>query len=270
MDDLKQGDVISGPYLVARNSATSGIHTDAFAQSQGFKRAVVAGPNHLAFVSTLIEERLGAAWLERGRLAVRFTAPIYDGDQARALITVQETSDSFAATFQTENGEAVICARGTAGWTPADAEASVPPPEPSSPVAELLDLAAIEPGERIPTDTVTADGAEVARYCAQNHDHLARPGRVPVPYLSPLLFAPARRFLTARGVGPGMWGAIEIRQYRPLRSNTPYGYEGTVLSRRRRGSLEIIDFLFTAHVQSGEPVCAISHSHLITHRAAST
>ena len=266
MSGWKAGDVVTGPYLVARNNATTGIHTDEFAQRQGFARAVVAGPNHLTFVSTLIEVELGAAWLERGRLGVRFSAPVYDGDQVRVLLKINGVGEAFAAEYQSENAAAGVVATGTAGWVPANAEDSLPPPAPSSPEEQLLDLKAIQDGERIPAETVIAATDQVAAFCDLHHDHLARPERVPASYLSPMLFAPARRFLTERGVGPGMWGQLDIRQHRPLRPDTPYRYEGTVLSRRRRGNLEIVDFAFAAREADGTLACAISHSHLIPHR----
>ncbi len=266
MSDWQTGATITGPYLVARNSASTGIHSDEFAQNQGFKRAIVAGPNHLTFASTLLEQELGERWLEHGRLQVRFTSPVYDQDQVRVVFTVNGTGEALAADYQLENANAVMVASGSAAWTPAGGEATVTAPPPSSPADELLDLRALVAGEQITEDQVIARGEEVSRFCQQNHDQLARPGRVPSSYLSPLLFGPARRFLNQRGVGPGMWGEIDIRQYRPLQTDTPYRYEGTVLSCRRRGNLEIVDFLFTARDPNGQPLCAISHTHLIPHR----
>jgi hypothetical protein len=267
MAGWRSGDVVYGPYLVARNNASSGIHTDEFAQSQGFERAVVAGPNFLTFVSTLLEDELGPAWRERGRLSARFTAPVYDQEQVRAVLTVAGEGEAFAADFVIEKADgASVVATGSAAWTPADAEETLPPPAPSSPVDQLLDLNLLRDGERVPRETVTAKADDVARFRDQNHDRIPGEGRVPVPYLSPLLFLPARAWMTERGVGPGMWGQIDVRQHRALRPDTPYRYEGTVRSRRRRGALEIVDFAFAAREQDGTLVCAIAHTHLIPHR----
>ncbi len=267
MGGWRMGEVITGPYLVARNSASTGIHTDEFAQRQGFQRAVVAGPNFLTFVSTQVEDVLGAAWRERGRLMVRFTSPVYDQEQVRAVFTVTGEGDAFGADFVLEKADgATVVASGSVCWTPADAEQSLPAPASSSPSDQLLDLNLLSDGERIPRETVVAKAEDVARFREQNHDTLPGEWRVPVPYLSPLLFLPARAWMTERGVGPGMWGQIDIRQYQALQPDVSYRYDGTVRSRRRRGPLEIIDFDFAARGQGGALVCAISHTHLIPHR----
>lgn len=264
MKSLNTGDVVTGPYLIARNSATSGIHSDEFAQRQGFARAIVAAPNHLSFVSTSIEERLGPAWLERGRLRARFTAPVYDQDRVRAVLTVTGEGESFAATFQLEKADATVVATGSASWSETGGEQRGFAP--SSEETELLDLRALADGERVPAERVIAGGEAVERFCLQNHDHLARPERVPAPYLSPLLFNPARHFMTERGIGPGMWGEIDIRQHQRVLPDRPYRYVGIVRSRRRRGNLEIVGFDFAAHDESSALVCEIAHWHLIPHR----
>jgi len=259
----KIGDVIAGPYLVARNSATSGIHSDEFARSQGFERAVVAGPNHLTFVSTLLEEQLGARWREQGRLRARFTAPVYDGEQVRAVLTVRGAGEGFSAEYILEKADATVVATGSAAWTPMEEERRE---RASSPPEELLDLRALTPSERVPAESVVARWEAVERFCRQNHDPLVQPDRVPTSYLSPLLFHYVRVWLTERGVGPGMWGEIDIRQHRALRPDVDYRYEGTVLSLRRRGALEVIDLELVAREEGGALACAITHAHLIPHR----
>lgn len=267
MGGWRAGEMITGPYLVARNSASTGIHTDEFAQRQGFARAVVAGPNFLTFISTQVEEALGPAWREHGRLVARFTSPVYDQEQVRAVFTVTGEGEAFSADFVMEKADgATVVATGSVGWTPADPEAALPDAAPSSPVDQLLDLNLLADGARVPRDTVIARAEDVARFREQNHDTLPGDGRVPTSYLSPLLFLPARAWMSELGVSPGMWGQIDVRQHRVLRPDTVYQYEGIVRSRRRRGPLEIIDFAFAAREQDGALVCSIAHTHLIPHR----
>lgn len=167
------GAEITGPYVVARNSARTGIHSDEVAQRQGFARAVVAAPNHLNVASTLIEQGVGPDWRARGRLRARFTAPVYDGDPVRAVLTIAGTAGDFAATFVLENAAAAVVATGGATWVEANAEETVSPPKASSPEDGLLDLRALADGERIPGESVMAGAEAVARFCAQNHDALA-------------------------------------------------------------------------------------------------
>jgi len=257
---------IQGEWLEARNSASTGIHSDEFAQRQGFKRAVVAGPNHLSFVATLFEAEYGQQWLERGRIAARFVAPVYDGDALRAEVDLRGIGPDLDAAWRTTNSEWAVVAQGTAGWTtPGDSETR-PARRPSSPTADLLDLRGLAVGERVPVDSVVASPGVVEDYCQLNHDALHRPGRVPTAYLTFLLFGPARRFLDSRGVGPGMWGETEIRQYGALEPGTEHGYRGTLESLRRRGNLEIVEFAFEALDEGGRVLCGISHTHIIPHR----
>lgn len=251
-------------WLVARNSASTGIHSDDFAQRQGFERAVVAGPNHLSFAATMFEAAAGPDWLARGRISARFVAPVYDGEALQVTSTPVEGDLQAFARWETRKRDGAVAVSGTAGWSPAEE----PPPrirESSSP-AELLDLAGIRPGSRLSESIVVPREDVVADYCELNHDPFAAPGRVPTAYLTFLLFGPARRFLDHAGVGPGMWGEIDIRQHAPLVAGAGYQYSGLVLSVRRRAALEIIDFAFEARDATGALACAITHTHLIPHR----
>ncbi|MBI4201684.1 MAG: MaoC family dehydratase [Chloroflexi bacterium] len=57
------------------------IHLDeAFAAQSSFGRVVAHGMLGLAFVSEMLAQAFGRAWLESGRLRVRFRAPAYPGD----------------------------------------------------------------------------------------------------------------------------------------------------------------------------------------------
>ena len=255
---------IESAWLVARNSAATGIHSDEFAQRQGFKRAVVAGPNHLSFAANLFETTLGEEWLANGRITARFTAPVYDGDELQVTCTPLESPSPEFAQWETRNRDGTLVARGSAGWTK-DAENARPAAE-SSPAHDLQDLRAISSGDRVPGETVVPRAEAVDAYTRLNHDALARSGRVPTAYLTFLLFSPARRFLDSAGVGPGMWGEIDIRQFQPLIVDEEYRYTGTVLSVRARGRLELIDFEFEAHAKDGSLACSITHSHIIPHR----
>jgi 3-hydroxybutyryl-CoA dehydratase len=61
---------------------TNPIHLDPAYAAQGpFGRIVAHGMLEMAFVSEMLTRAFGRAWLEKGRLRVRFRAPAYPGDQ---------------------------------------------------------------------------------------------------------------------------------------------------------------------------------------------
>lgn len=260
----EQRQTIRGKAMTARNTASTGIHSNEFAQKQGFERAVVAGPNFLSFVATMFEQELGDAWLRQGRIGARFTSPVYDGEELLPAVSVSKVGDDFAAEWTLSKTDGTEVAKGTASLM--SDRVTPPASRSSSPKAELLDLANLEVGERIPAESVTPMREVVHSYSEQNQDPLAREGRVPTAYLTFLLFAPARQFLNERGVGPGMWGEIDIRQHAPLQTGETYAYSGEVVALRRRGQLELVDFEFSLAGTSGEPLCSISHTHIIPHR----
>ncbi|MBI4198501.1 MAG: MaoC family dehydratase [Chloroflexi bacterium] len=82
------------------------IHLDPAYAAQGpFGRIVAHGMLELAFVSEMLTGAFGRAWLEKGRLRVRFRAPAYPGDQL--LVYGQVTR------LAAENGRKVLhCAVG--------------------------------------------------------------------------------------------------------------------------------------------------------------
>ncbi len=58
------------------------IHLDAkFAAASSFGRIVAHGMLILAFLSEMLTTAFGRAWLESGRLKVRFRAPVYPGEE---------------------------------------------------------------------------------------------------------------------------------------------------------------------------------------------
>ena len=58
------------------------IHLDPeFAAASSFGRTVAHGMLVLAFLSEMLTTAFGPAWLESGRLKVRFRAPVYPGEE---------------------------------------------------------------------------------------------------------------------------------------------------------------------------------------------
>ena len=74
---------------LARYAEASGdynpLHLDAaFAAGTPYGRPIAHGMLVLAFVSELLAQEFGEAWLSGGRLKARFRAPVFPGDVVRA------------------------------------------------------------------------------------------------------------------------------------------------------------------------------------------
>lgn len=73
---------------IRRITATVGVdsrfegsaHDDGEARKLGFKSALVPGPAVASFMTHLLAEAWGEAWLERGSLVERQRRPVYEGD----------------------------------------------------------------------------------------------------------------------------------------------------------------------------------------------
>lgn len=135
------------PYrLRAYNTATEStnkIHDDAVAKSLGFRGGLVPGVDVFAYLCHLPAQRWGRAWLERGTIAARFDAPVYDSDEV--VVEATELGDgSLEISLVDPSGSR--CATATAAVPDASAPAGPvdawpsgpPPPSPPPVTAELL------------------------------------------------------------------------------------------------------------------------------------
>ena len=74
------------------------LHTDPeFASHTRFKSTIAHGMLTLAFISQMMTERFGAAWIEGGELELNFLAPVFPGDSITAGATVIEKNDETRA-----------------------------------------------------------------------------------------------------------------------------------------------------------------------------
>jgi acyl dehydratase len=157
---VNAADMHSDEYRVrAHNTATQSenkIHDDAVAKQFGFRGGLVPGVDVYAYLTHPIVARWGRAWLERGTVSVRFSSPVYDGEE----VCVSATADGDALAVAAHNPAGTLCASARA-TLPADAP--LPPslaaypspglpadPPPASPAALPPDLVlgAIESGFR--------------------------------------------------------------------------------------------------------------------------
>lgn len=65
----------------AHSESENKIHDDEVAARYGFRGALVAGVSVFAYMAQLPVRRWGPDWLDHGGISVRFTQPVYDGEQ---------------------------------------------------------------------------------------------------------------------------------------------------------------------------------------------
>lgn len=107
------------------------IHDDAVARDFGFRGGLVPGITTYAYMTRLPAALWGAAWLEAGTMAARFSAPVYDGDE----ITVRGEADEgeeggggVRLSLQVEGPDGTVCATGEATLP----ERAPDPPDPGA------------------------------------------------------------------------------------------------------------------------------------------
>ena len=75
------------PYRFTTRNLRAGenaAHSRAGAQARGFRGSIVGGAIVYGQMIRPLIDRLGAAWLERSVVDVKFTAPAYDDDAVEA------------------------------------------------------------------------------------------------------------------------------------------------------------------------------------------
>jgi hypothetical protein len=86
------------------------VHDDAAAARYGFRGGLVAGVNVYGYMVVPALQRLGPAWWEQGRMAVRFHQPFYDGETV--VVRARDEGEGLAITAADESG--AVRASGTA------------------------------------------------------------------------------------------------------------------------------------------------------------
>lgn len=150
--------------VVAHNTATDStnrIHSDEVAREFGFRGGLVPGVDVWAYAIHPCVDRWDDAFLERGRLALRFDAPTYDGDTTTA--TLDEDGG-----VQVTDPSGAVCASGSGGLDEAppavpDVEFVAPVALDERPAASETTLAA---GTALGTLTFTFDPTASSSYVA--------------------------------------------------------------------------------------------------------
>ena len=128
--------------VTAFNTATrseNAMHHDDVAARYGFRGGLVPGVDVYAYLTRPAVERWGLPWVERGRMAGRFSTPVYDGE----VVQVHATDDGGGGlVIEVRNAAGDVCATGAASLP--DEVGPVPDP------AEWPLVAQRQPEERPP------------------------------------------------------------------------------------------------------------------------
>ncbi len=140
-----------GPYRVrAFNSAQDSenrVHDDTVARRMGFAGGLVPGVDVYGYMAHLAVLRWGRDWLAQGTLTARFTAPVYDGEDALVSGTEADEGLQISVTCRGTASASGLAAMVTTSRPPSDApRIATPPASTSRPPASEATLA---PGTRL-------------------------------------------------------------------------------------------------------------------------
>ncbi|MBI2217831.1 MAG: hypothetical protein HYU51_11080 [Candidatus Rokubacteria bacterium] len=91
------------------------IHDDAVAKQYGFRGGLVPGVTVYAYLTYPLVSALGTGWLDRGTATVRFTRPIFEGEDVTVAGEITErTPRAIAATVRATTDAGGECATLTA------------------------------------------------------------------------------------------------------------------------------------------------------------
>src|SRR5262245_50590958 len=95
--------------VVARNTSPTSenkIHDDTVARQYGFHGGLVPGVTVYAYLTHILVDTFGPAWLERGTASVKFVKPIFEGEEVLVSGQVDESDPAGVAVTLSASTEA--------------------------------------------------------------------------------------------------------------------------------------------------------------------
>ena len=219
---------LAGEYRTPRNAfqqAPGSIHNDAVASKLGFKGGTVPGSVHMDQFVPMLLQTYGERWFETGDISLYFTQATVDAEQVRAVLTPGEGRSRL--TMYNEPG-ALIC-RGTA---------SVQAPDSLSELSHVLQqqvavdpsklriLGAYKVGDEvtgIPIRLEVEKLQDSLKRITEPHALYTERNVLPPSHMVSLSHQVRPRVLEKAGKSVGLFGALEVRQYRgPLHAGIDY------------------------------------------------
>lgn len=237
------------------------IHDDTVASSLGFRGGLVPGVAVFAYAAHAALEALGAEFLERGYLSLRFLQPAYDGDRVTAIAIPGE--DGSCEVEVLDSGDA-LCASGRADLTTAVAFERLARHEQPTREARLEpSLDVLKPGLEL--GTVFEDYGEDRRAdLLERYREDAPRYRAPGSPLPPALVTELANRVLAKNVALGPW--IHVRSsaelVAPLRAGR-FEVRARVAQGQRRGSRERVTLQVQILDHEERTVARLEHEAIV-------
>lgn len=219
---------LAGEFRAPRNAfqqAPGSIHNDAVASKLGFKGGTVPGSVHMDQFVPMLLELYGERWFQRGDMSLHFTQATVDAEKVRAVVAPGEGR---ARLSMFNEGGAKIC-EGTASANAPDSLSELARKLPMQTPAEpgrLRILANHTVGEEafdIPLRVEVEDLRSSLERITEPHRLYAEENVLPPSHLVRLAHGARSRVLSKVGSSVGLFGSLEVRQYRgPLRAGVDY------------------------------------------------
>jgi acyl dehydratase len=252
--------------FVARNYAhasDNAIHSDPdIARRLGFAEGLVPGLTCYAFVVDTLAGPglLGEDWHIRGRIRVRYLAPVYEGEELTVVITGQAADEGLAVEVRDRVGATRLA--GTAGLRSGE-DPAVPtwPHQPPPPELHPLDAEGLLAAEWLTTIGLRPTREEAAAF--RSSIGMDPPGEADV--VDPGFLARTYREAvsqTFRRLGPTVHTGSEVEHLRAVRYGQPLTVRGRVdrLFARRQRRYVTTDVVW--YDDEDRPVQRASHTRI--------
>lgn len=233
--------------LVAINTATSSenkIHDDEVAGRLGFTGGLVPGVDVYAYLCRIPLEHWGAGWLTGGTGTVRFSQPVYDGDEVEVR---GELDDDEVLTVEAHTA-AGRRARLAAARTGADAPLHVlvptidrqePPRRPGDRPPASAELFAARP--TLATLTVRCDDDEHQRYLDDVRDQHSPTTELGACHPGWVLRRANQVLVASVALGPWIHVASTVQHLRPVPRGTDLEVRARVRDAREHNGHRLVD-----------------------------
>ena len=255
--------------VVARNVAAQSenrIHDDTVARQYGFGGGLVPGVIVYAYATSPLVATLGAPWLARGTVTIRFVKPVLDGEEIRiAGSLVREASEDLGASLSVRSGGGQECAVATAMLPAAPASALDVRDHPETPLPADRPRASPEslvPGRVLGTIETLYEEGRAARFLDEvGDDHALYRGSEGLVHPAFFLDQANRALVANVHLGPWIHVASAVRHLGEARVGARYATRGRVaaLWARRGRELVELDLLVVAEPET-RPVAHVRHT----------